>query len=186
METNPQPPKFQCLRGKLLIAETVLRDPNFHRSVIFLAQHTPQGAHGYLLNQPLDRQVHELLEGEEFEALAEVPVYKGGPVGTDRLTFAALGWDSRKRRFSFKSHLSTDDARAAFLAGKDVRAYVGYSGWSPGQVEKEIEHHSWILADAPPVLADPDAVMDLWPRVLCHMGPFFTLISLTPAAPEKN
>lgn len=174
------------LEGKLLLAETVLRDPNFFRTVVFITGHGQEGAHGYVMNQPLARKVSDLIEGEEFEALADVPVYKGGPVSTERLSFAAMGWNPRKGAFHFQSHLSTDDARDAYLAGQDVRAYVGYAGWSPDQVENEVEHHSWIVAEPVPVLADPDAIPDLWSRILRALSPFHAIIALTPEQPEKN
>lgn len=174
------------LEGRLLLAETSLRDPNFHRSVVLITRHGPEGAHGYVLNQPMNRQVCDLLEGEEFEPLAEVPVFKGGPVGIERLTFAAMGWDHRKRGFHFQSHLSTEDARDAHLAGQEVRAYVGYSGWSPGQVENELERHSWIVAEAVPALAEPDAIPGLWSRILRGLSPFHAIVALTPELPENN
>lgn len=174
------------LEGKLLLAETTLRDSNFFRGVVLITRHGQEGAHGYVLNQPLDRRVSDLLEGEEFEPLADVPVFKGGPVGTERLTFAAMGWDHRKRGFHFQSHLSTDDARDAYLAGQDVRAFVGYSGWSPGQLENELERHSWIVAEAVPALAEPDAIPGLWSRILRGLSPFHAIVALTPEMPEKN
>ena len=169
-----------------MLAETTLRDANFFRSVVLITQHGGEGAHGYVMNQPVDRTVRDLLAGPEFEPLADVPVFKGGPVGTERLTFATMGWDHRKRGFHFQSHLSTNDALAAYESGRDVRAYVGYSGWSPGQVENELERHSWIVAEAVPALAEPEAIPDLWSRILRGLSPFHAIIALTPEQPEKN
>lgn len=183
-----QEPSYSPLRleGKLLLAETTLRDGIFQRSVILITRHGEEGAHGYILNQPIDRKVDDLLGGEEFEALADLPVFNGGPVATERLIFAAMSWDHRKRGFHFRSHLSTDDARDACLAGHDVRAYVGYSGWSPGQLENELERHSWIVAGTVPALADPEAIPDLWARILRGLSPFHAIVALTPEMPERN
>ena len=186
MALDPQSQQFHSLAGKLLLAETTLRYPTFCRSVIFLTEHTREGAHGYVMNQPMRRHVRELLRGKDFDALGDVPVFQGGPVSTERLSFACMGWDHRTRAFRFDPQLSTDDAREAHQAGKDVRAYVGYSGWSAGQMEREIEARSWIVQDAVPLLAEPEVVPDLWARVLRDMGPFFRIVSLTPDRPEDN
>lgn len=186
MALNPHSQNFQSLAGKLLLAETTLRYPTFHRSVIYLTEHTREGARGFVMNQPMHREVGELLRGGEFDALADVPVFCGGPVETARLSFASMGWDHRARVFRFDGQLATDAARAAHLSGKDVRAFVGYSGWSAGQLEREIDGHSWIVQDAVPLLAEPELVPELWSRVLRDMGPFFRLVSLTPERPEVN
>ena len=183
---HKRPDPKQNLTGCLLLADPSLRDPNFRRSVIYLTHHGKDGAHGYVLNHPLARTVGDFLDGKQFQALADVPVFKGGPVAVEQLTFAKLGWDSLAHGFSFEDHLTTDDASAALLAGHDVRAFVGYSGWGGGQVEAELEEHAWIIEAAGRALAEPDRVTELWPRVLRHMGPFFDLLSRTPDRPERN
>lgn len=183
--TSPEPPP-EALAGKLLLADPGLRDPNFFRSVVYLTQHGEEGAHGFILNQPLGQNVDSLLSSEAFEPLAEVPVYQGGPVNTERLSFATVGWDDFEGALSFRSHLSTDDATEDFRLGKDVRAFIGYAGWSSGQVEGEIEEHAWIVQPVRPLLADPDLVSQLWPRCLREIGPFYEMVSHIPDSPESN
>lgn len=180
---------FVSMEGKLLLADTALRDVNFFRSVLYVTRHTTDGAHAYILNQPLDRQVNDLLAGEEFALLADVPVFKGGPVGVERLTFATLGWNARTRVFHFRSHLSTSEACDAHLSGQEVRAFVGHSGWSAGQMERELQGNSWMVADvavAGANLGNAEQTPNLWSTVLCAMGPFHTLLALTPEWPERN
>lgn len=175
-----------CLKGRLLLADPAMRDPNFRRSVVYLSHHDNEGAHGFILNQPMNRTVGQFLDAKEFVPLAEVPVFKGGPVSPERLSFVKLGWDSTFDFFSFEPHLSTQEAAAAYLSGHDVRAFVGYSGWGSGQIEAELEEHAWIVEDAVPALAEPDRIADLWPRVLRGMGPYYDLLSRTPDRPERN
>jgi len=180
---SPTPPN---LTDKLLLADAGLLDPNFFRSVIYMTQHGEDGAHGFVINHPLERTVDSLLSGEEFELLAEVPVFQGGPVNAERLSFATIGWDPIAEKISFETNLSTEDATEAFLAGKDVRAFVGYAGWSGGQLEKELEQHTWTVHPAVPLLARPDLVEKLWSRILRELGPYYEAVSRTPDHPEHN
>lgn len=173
------------LAGTLLLAVPSLRDPSFRRAVVFIAAHNAEeGAFGYVLNRPLHQRVAELLPGEELGPLGDVPVYVGGPVATDKLAFASLRWNGRTLRC--QTHLSVDDALHEFGLGREVRGFVGYSGWSSGQIESEIERRSWIIT--PPsrvVLAAPTAE-NLWGEVLCGMGPVFGLMAHTPERVELN
>src|SRR6476646_7863877 len=96
------------LSGSLLLASPALRDPNFFHTVLLLAAHnTDDGAFGYILNRPLDKRVSDLLENRELGALAEVPVFLGGPVGTNKLSFASLSWSSKKGGLFFNDPAST-------------------------------------------------------------------------------
>lgn len=177
-----------CNAGKLLIACPGLRDPNFTRSVVLLVDDNSEGALGFVLNDPADCTVSDLTCLDVGEELLDVPVFRGGPVATDRLVFAALGWDSEKHCFSFSTLPSAEAAEAACRRGLDVRAYAGHSGWDPEQLRDEIDGDTWILTSPTPVLADPDpeSIRQLWPRVLRGISPFHHLLSLTPEHPEHN
>src|SRR3954453_1821432 len=85
----------QMLAGSLLVAHPNMLDPNFRRTVLFISAHDPEdGALGVILNRPLDKHVSDLVNDETPEALAEVPVYLGGPVGRNQLMFAAFEWQN--------------------------------------------------------------------------------------------
>src|SRR5437763_12184072 len=82
------------LTGSLLVAHPSLLDPNFRRTVLFISAHDPEdGALGVILNRPLDKQVSDLVGEEPPPALADVPVFLGGPVGRNQLMFAAFEWE---------------------------------------------------------------------------------------------
>ena len=175
------------LRGTLLLAAPLMRDPNFARTVLYLAAHTPKdGAFGYILNRPLEKVVAELLPTSAPKKLAQVPVFVGGPVGTDKLSFASLAWSKKRQMICCKTHLSVDDAGYELDCGNDVRAFVGYSGWSEGQLEKELKGQSWIIAPPPPTIVNNEDSNTLWTDVLTGMGPRFALIAQTPDKPEMN
>jgi putative transcriptional regulator len=181
---NPGPVN---LRGALILADPSLRDPNFARTVLLLTDHeADQGAHGYVLNRPMGKRVGDLLKDESFRDLAEVPIFHGGPVSPERLTFAVLAWDEAVGRLSFTTHLSVEDARSLRQEGGEVRAFVGYSGWAEGQLENELRQRAWITrkpAREVVAMAQPER---LWEDLLSSMGPHFGLMAKMPDDPSLN
>jgi putative transcriptional regulator len=173
--------------GQLLLAAPSLRDPNFSRSVIFLAAHSSdEGAFGYILNRPLNQRVADLMPDAELGPLGNAPVFMGGPVSADKLAFASLRWSKARRELRIQTHLSVDDALHEMSLGRAVRGFVGYSGWGEGQLEKEMKLRSWITtAPEKHVLTTrhPDS---LWRDVLQSMGPLFGLIAGMPEKAELN
>ena len=133
------------LRGKLLIADPSLRDGTFNRSVILLTDHAAeQGASGLILNQPTGKVVGDFLKGEEFAPLRHLAVHEGGPVVHDQMTFSSFWW-SKKLGLRWAMRISAKQAAEhAHRPGRIVRAFIGYSGWSAGQLENELRRHSWI------------------------------------------
>ncbi len=176
-----------CLRGSLMLADPSLRDPNFFRTVLLLTEHRPDmGAHGYVLNRPMGKTVGDLLSGTEFAALARIPVFIGGPVSQEKLTFAAMTWDAEAQKLNFTTHLSVSDAKRHHLEGEAVSAFVGYSGWSEGQLENELRQHAWITRKAAPDVIAPRQPDALWASLLTSMGPYFGLLARMPEDPSLN
>ena len=175
------------LQGALLLAAPVLRDPHFARSVLYLASHSKkEGAFGYILNRPLDKVVGDLLTGQSLGKLADVPVFLGGPVSTDKLSFASLEWNENRHSMNCKTHLSMEDAQFEVELGNDVRGFVGYAGWSSGQLERELKGRSWIVAAPEKIIIDAPEPALLWSNLLMEMGPRFQLLAGTPENPEFN
>lgn len=169
------------LSGSLLLASPAMRDSNFARSVVLMAAHNAKdGAFGYILNRPLDQRVADLLPDQDLGALGEVPVFMGGPVATDKLAFAALQWNKRKRTLRCQTHLSVADALHALSLGHEVRGFVGYSGWSGGQLENELEHRSWITTRARPLVLTVDNPAHMWSAILEELGPVYKVMAKTP------
>ncbi|MDB6140491.1 MAG: hypothetical protein JWO94_3563 [Verrucomicrobiaceae bacterium] len=178
---------LSSLRGSLLLAAPLLTDPNFARAVLYLAAHSQKdGAFGYILNRPLDKFVSELLPTEDMGRLARVPVFLGGPVATDKLSFASLQWSNKRNTLKCQTHLSVDDALYELDMGHEVRAFVGYTGWSEGQLEGELKLKSWITTPPQPILVTGEDVASLWGDILKNMGPKYGLIASMPEKPELN
>lgn len=175
------------LTGNLLLAVPSMRDPNFSRTVVFMAAHTSkEGAFGYVLNRPLEQRVADLLPDQNLGALGKVRVFIGGPVATDKLAFASLHWNRKEGTLRCQTHLSVSDALHELGLGHDVRGFVGYSGWSKGQIEQEIKHRSWIVTPSRKTILTAQPVSKMWTAVLEEMGPVYQLMAHTPEKVELN
>lgn len=169
------------LSGQLLLAVPSLRDPNFARTVIFMAAHSSEeGAFGYILNRPLSQRVADLMPDQDLGPLGDAAVFMGGPVSADKLAFASLRWSRKRHALRLRTHLSVNDALHELSLGHDVRGFVGYSGWGEGQLEKEMQHRSWITTSPRRRVLTTDQPQDLWSDLLTSMGPFFSLLAKTP------
>jgi putative transcriptional regulator len=188
MRRTPEP-TAASLQGMLLVAHPSLRDPNFRRSVIFLSAHDAQaGAFGLILNRPLDKVAADLLPGGEHPAsLGKVPVYLGGPVGHDQLTFVQIGWESDDNGVQVRTNLSLEEvaARIEQDAGQ-VRAFVGYAGWAAGQLEAELLQRGWLLVKPDPQSLVTGRHEKLWKEIMEALGPKFKLLAAAPDDPSLN
>lgn len=183
---QPIEPEGSCA-GLLLVAHPTLRDHHFRRTVIYLSAHGPEaGAFGLILNRPLGKAASELLP-EHGDLLAQTPVYLGGPVAHDQLSFAHVRWDALDERLDLKHNLSLEElAERADDEPSSVRAFVGYAGWAAGQLEEELRRESWVLVAAPFETVDPEAGEKLWFDVMTALGPAYKLQAAAPDDPSLN
>jgi putative transcriptional regulator len=176
-----------ALRGSLLIADPSLRDGTFDRSVILLLAHgLEEGASGIILNHPTGQVVGDFLKGEEFTALRHLPVHQGGPVMREQMTFTSFWW-SRKFGLRWATRISAQAAaQQAHKPGRVVRAFIGYAGWSPGQLENELKRQSWFTTHPQPDLLGLEHDRGLWATLLRRMSPFHRIIAEAPEDPFLN
>ena len=174
--SSPEAENDSPLKGSLILADPSLREPTFRHSVLLLTEHSPTlGAHGYILNRPMEKKVGELLTATEFETLTDIPVYIGGPVSTEHLTFASLGWSEIDGSLQFTTHLSAKQAVMHQMEGFDIRAFVGYAGWSEGQLEEELERKAWITHKPERQVLDIEGIGNLWKSLLRPLSPWHAL-----------
>jgi putative transcriptional regulator len=180
------------LTGKLLIAEPMLDDPNFERSVVLLIEHSEDGALGVVLNRPTDIDVAAVLE--QWGDLASDPpvLYVGGPVNQDSLV--ALG---RRRTGSdvegwtqvlgdvgaVDLHLEPTELAPA-LDG--IRVFIGYSGWEAEQLEAELAQDAWVVVDAEAGDVFADDPEEMWRSVLRRQGGKLARLANFPPHPSVN
>jgi putative transcriptional regulator len=176
------------LAGALLIAHPNLLDPNFRRTVLFIAAHDgEEGALGLVLNRETDQTVGDLVEQAADGPLADLPVFYGGPVGADQLTFVAFRWNQAAQAVECRVNLDWDDARRLIHDDETVvRAFLGYSGWTGGQLEGELEQKAWVVQKPDREILDPEACKQLWFTILKDFGPWFRLLALAPDDPSVN
>jgi len=172
------------LKGNLLVAAPALVDPNFRRTVVLVAEHGEAGAMGVVLNRPSETAVAEAVPELVSLAGEEEPVFVGGPVALESLLALAEVEDP-------------DDASelvvgtVAFVQDPDVpalrgRVFVGYAGWSPGQIEAELVEESWIVVPAEPDDVFSDEPDELWSSVLRRQGGPLALLASIPPDPTMN
>lgn len=175
----------ETLAGSLLLAHPAMKDPNFRHSVVLMSAHNAEGAMGVVLNRPMGRRLGELNGEFAMGPLAGVTLFQGGPVQTEQLVLAA--WQSRPD--GFRLHFGIEPDKAVQLLaeeGTHVRAFLGYSGWSAGQLENEMKHHTWIVADVPEDLLTHASDDSLWRTVLGREGDEWRLLADEPEHPEAN
>lgn len=173
------------LAGSLLLAHPAMRDPNFRRSVILMSAHSTEGAMGVVLNRPLGKRLGQLSGDFALGPLASVPLFTGGPVQTEQLVLAA--WQSRDDGFRLHFGIEPDKALQLLAEeGTEVRGFLGYSGWSAGQLENEMKQRTWIVADVPEDLLTHSQDDGLWRTVLGREGAEWRLLAGEPDDPTLN
>jgi putative transcriptional regulator len=177
-------------KGRLLISEPFLPDPNFERTVVLLCEHNEEGSFGFVINKPSILKLSEVMEDIRQDDV----VFVGGPVQQDTLHFlhrntnienavkicGDIYWGGDFE--NLMTHLDT-----AKLKPSDLRFYLGYSGWGPGQLESELEDDSWIVCNfvTDELLFDTEPT-EIWKKALDSMGGRFSMYSNYPVDPRLN
>jgi putative transcriptional regulator len=184
--------------GRLLVATPLLGDPNFRRTVVLIVEHeVEEGTLGIVLNRPTTVAVDQVLE--QWTELATDPsvVFKGGPVSPNSALALALvpgqdepvGWRALDGAPSLaRLGLLDLDAPPRLLAPaiSSLRVYAGYAGWSPGQLDAEIDEGAWYVVAAEPgdvFAAEPDL---LWRQVLRRQDGDLAFLATYPDDPGLN
>ena len=178
-------------KGKLLIAEPFLGDPNFDRSVILLCDHNAHGSFGFVLNQTTDVMLGDVLEETIYQ---DIPLYLGGPVEKNTLHFIHRRPDLIEGGGKIADGVywggDFENAKTLLnlnqLTNDDIRFFVGYSGWSDGQLEGELEQKAWYVTSGRAELIFSTPVEGFWREVLKDMGGKYRSIAHYPTDPTLN
>jgi len=174
--------------GSLLIAHPMLQDPNFHRTVIFLAAHdSEEGSLGLIMNRPMNKTLGELGSVSSDSALARIPLYRGGPVALDKLILVAWKWIREEGALQLQFGIDADKAERLLKddSGFQIRAYMGHAGWTEGQLDFEIAQQSWLLSGWLPDSMEGDGE-GLWRDILLEVNPAMRLLLDAPDDPSRN
>lgn len=183
--------KIKPEKGRLLISEPFLPDPNFERTVVLLCEHNEEGSFGFVLNKPSILKVNEIME--DMTDLDNL-VYVGGPVQQDTLHFIhrnavldnaveivnQIFWGG-----SFENLMLLCETNQ--ITSNDIRFFLGYSGWGPGQLDTELDQESWIVCDyvTDQLLFDTGPEI-MWRKALENMGGRYSMYSNYPVDPRLN
>ena len=160
------------LRGKLLIAAPDLVDPNFFHSVIFLLEHDKGGALGLVLNRPTCVSLTQVMPKWKTTAVSSINIFQGGPIRPRVLiglasTTGNTEIDARKPILDsvevISIHETSPTSNSEISA---LRVYSGYSGWTEGQLDSEINMGSWFTTPASPADLFEINPSRLWFRLL--------------------
>lgn len=175
------------LTGQLLVAMPQMEDPRFARSVVYVCAHTEEGAMGLVLNKLVENvSFPDLLDQLNIQTGpvgSEIHVHFGGPVETGR------GFVLHSSDYMQDATLVIDD-NVALTATVDILKAIadgagphrsllalGYAGWSPGQLEQEIQANGWLSVDADPQLIFGPAINDKWQGAMAKIGIDFSQLS---------
>ncbi len=192
---------MKSLKGSLLIASPGLMDPNFLRTVIIVAEHSEEGALGLVLNRPAEAKVAELwtsISGDS--ASTELNAFVGGPVqknallilhghddlaGGSEAVIPGVYMSSEVEIFgkllSRESEPDSEGAKRGLL-----RVFCGYSGWGPGQLDREMKDGGWLTCEATSQHVFRDPPDRLWMKAIGGLGGAYEFFSLMPPNPEMN
>lgn len=183
--------KLKPEAGRLLISEPYLSDPNFERTIILLCEHNEEGSVGFVLNKPSLSKLNELIN--DLSDLENV-LCIGGPVQQDTLHFlhqcgdiegAIEVGDNIYWGGEFEQLIGKIETQQ--IESSEIKFFIGYSGWSPGQLEEEIKLNSWIVSNlASSELIFETPVEEMWRLTLRKMGGRFSMYSNYPVDPSMN
>lgn len=178
-------------KGRLLISEPFLEDPYFKRAVILLCEHDHEGSYGFILNKYVDLTLPEILDGMP---MIDNRISVGGPVESSNLyyihTMGALIDGSLEIADGIYVGGDFEQVesliRTGVLGEKQIRFFVGYSGWSADQLDAELTEHAWYVCDAQNIPIMDTARDDIWGLALREMGGDFANLAHFPSDPNLN
>jgi len=183
-------PIIKPKQGIILISEPSLRDFYFRQSIVLLADHSEEGSFGVIINKPIESQVSDIIKDfPDFDC----PVYLGGPVKTDSIFFIhtaghieqslkiieGLYWGGNIE--TIKQMILEKE-----LNEESIRFFVGYSGWHPKQLDREIEEKSWVLSHTNISEIINKHPENLWSQHLKNMGKDYAIWTNFPSDPTFN
>lgn len=178
--------------GKVLVADPFEGDEYFERSVVLLCSHSEEGSFGFIINNIIEVNMKDL--NDNFIRV-DLPVSKGGPVERDSLFFIhTLGNKmNNSQHLGHGIYIGADFQQLYEMIENDeiqehqIRFFIGYSGWSKGQLEEEIEQNAWVVAD----IDHPDEIMkimdeDPWHHFMKKLGKKYEIMTNFPINPNNN
>ncbi len=178
--------------GRLLLSEPFMLDENFRRTVVLVCEHNSEsGTLGLILNKPINLRMTEIVEDfPEFKA----KLFLGGPVGTDTLQFLHSLGDTIEGSMQLTEKLywggNFEQLKSLIenrqVSSNDIHFFLGYSGWSWGQLDEELKSNSWVIANAGYKDIFETPAENLWKDIMKNMGGIYNTMAGYPENPTLN
>lgn len=177
--------------GRVLISEPFLSDQYFRRSVVYLTEHSEKGSVGFVLNKTLDMRIADVIN--DFPDL-DFPVTLGGPVSTNTVHYLHTLGDEIPESVHVKEGIfwggDFEVMKALVKSGratrKNLRFFLGYSGWTENQLEGELEMNAWLVGEIPPALVMKGGSTEFWTDTLSQLDEKYKVWANFPDDPGLN
>lgn len=186
-----KPTNIKPHAGSILISEPSLKDRFFNRAVVLLADHSTEGSFGIILNKPLDTKFNDIVKDfPNFDSR----LFLGGPVNTENLFFLHRKGNLIQNSIEIKEGLywggDIEDVKrlieSKLLNTKDIRFYIGYSGWSENQLEEELKETSWLVDDPNIQNLINISSSEMWRNSVMNLGKEYEIWANFPEDPSMN
>jgi putative transcriptional regulator len=185
-DDNQEPQK-----GKVLISEPFLMDNYFKRSIVLITEHNTEGTVGFVLNKPVNVNINEVVES--FPKM-EADLSLGGPVSTNTLHYLHTLGDIIPNSIPVIGNIYWGGdysvverlISSGSINREQIRFFLGYSGWSPSQLEQELTNNAWVVADIKPEEIMLPLNKQFWTKTLRRLGKKYEMWSNFPENPEMN
>ena len=175
------------LNNRFLIAMPTLADPNFFQTVTYIGEHNANGALGIVINRPLNLTIGELLEHLQIPIsrpdIAAMSIYTGGPVQPEQgfVVHTPLGrWGATLPVTDSIGITTSRDILYALARGEGFEQALialGYAGWGPGQLEREMAENAWLCAPIDPLILFQTPSEQRWSAAAALLGVDLNLLS---------
>jgi len=179
------------MEGNILVSHPLMHDHFFRRSVIYLTNHSQDGALGFMLNYKTNYKIRDIkpeIKNGNF------PIYEGGPVAKNQLFYIHKLGNNLSDSIKIKNdiYFGGDFYQLMHMLehGKikpyEIRFFVGYSGWGGGQLENEIKSNHWLINNKVESAFFGNDAQDLWRLQLTEIKNSFGVFAEFGNDPSLN
>jgi putative transcriptional regulator len=174
--------------GDVLIAHPSMPPNPFAGTLVLLYEHTDEGSLGLILNRPTGQNLSGMLKDAEMpKPFHDIPLYYGGPVQTDQFLLTLFRRDPGTHGFRCEVNPELEQLESALQdSHATLRAFVGYAGWTEGQLEEELSRNDWLWTGADEVMVAPQPTPNLWHLLAQGDYRWHSLRDRLPDHPERN
>ncbi len=190
----PEPSNEEYGKGYFLIANPVLPDPNFSRTVVLLCNHDDEGSFGLVINRSAPIDSKEVFAEMGMSEFPSGKIYLGGPVSPSQVFYLCHSEEPLPELESICDgvylgmswELLDNLMTRVKNPEKNIRFYLGYSGWGAGQLAGEMTRLSWLTSAACGEFIFQDNEDGIWKNVVCSLGKDYEYLVQAPINPQWN